>query len=178
MRRLAVMGSAALLVMYGSQLRQDVRLWGVRSEVSRLAVADVEREALTAPQGTLIIVDAPQRSWNFALPHALRPPFTGEDLTRRVKVISHSSIHCCPANRWEPYTRDAMREWIADPARPPVVALRWDAETGAAYRLSEREDPLLRTLVAMLRDTPDVASLDRMILDISRNLAVRRAPRG
>jgi hypothetical protein len=178
MRRLAVMGSAALLVMYGSQLWQDLRLWGVRSEVSRLAVADVEREALTAPQGTLIIVDAPQRSWNFALPHALRPPFTGEDLTRRVKVISHSSIHCCPANRWEPYTRDAMREWIADPARPPVVALRWDAETGAAYRLSEREDPLLRTLVAMLRDTPDVASLDRMILDISRNLAVRRAPRG
>ena len=175
MRRLGVMGAGALLVMYGSQLWQDVQLWGVRSEVSRLAVADVEREALAAPQGTLIIVDAPQRSWNFALPHALRPPFTGQDLTRRVRVISHSSIHCCPAHLWERYTREAMRAWNADPARPPVVALRWDADTGMSYRLSDRQDPLLRALVATLGDTSDVASLDRMLLDISRGLVVQRA---
>ncbi len=173
MRTLGIMGSAALLVMYGSQLWQDVQLWGVRSEVSRLAVADVEREALAAPQGTLIIVDVPQRSWNFALPHALRPPFTGEDLTRRVRVISHSSIHCCPAHLWEPYTRDAMRDWSADPSQPPVIALRWDPDTGLSYRLSDQQDPFLRTLVAILRDARDVASLDRMILDISRKLVVR-----
>ena len=176
MRRLGIVGAAALLAMYGAQLWKDVRLWGVRSEVSRLVVADVEREALTAPPGTLIIVDAPQRSWNFALPHALRPPFTGEDLTRRVRVISHSSIHCCPAHRWDPYTRDAMRAWDADPAKPPVIALRWDPDTGTAYRLSDRQDPLLRTLVATLRETSDVASLDRLILDICRKLVVRPAP--
>jgi hypothetical protein len=178
MRRLGVVGAGALLVMYGSQLWQDVQLWRVRSEVSRRAVADVEREALAAPQGTLVIVDAPQRSWNFALPHALRPPFTGVDLTRRVRVISHSSIHCCPAHLWETYTREAMRSWNADPTRPPVVALRWDPDTGLLYRLSDREDPLLRTLVGTLRDTRDVASLDRMLLDISRNLVVTREPSG
>ena len=175
MRRLGVAGAGALLVMYGSQLWQDVQLWRVRSEVSRLAVADVEREALSVPQGTLIIVDAPQRSWNFALPHALRPPFTNTDLTRRVRVISHSSLHCCPAHVWEPYTREAMRAWAADPARPPVVALRWDPDTGVAYRLSDEQDPLLRTLVETLRDTADVASLDRVMLDISHKLVVSRA---
>ena len=175
MRGLGVVCAAALLLMYASQLRQDVQLWGVRSEVSRIAVADVEREALAAAPGTLIIVDAPQRSWNFALPHALRPPFTGEDLTRRVRVISHSSIHCCPAHVWEPYTREAMRAWNEDPAQPPVIALRWDMDTGELYRLSDRQDPFLRTLVPMVRNTPDVASLDRAILDISRKLVVQRA---
>ncbi len=49
--------------------------------VSRQAVADIEREARAAPSGTLIIAGAPRRSWDFALPHALRPPFTGDDLT-------------------------------------------------------------------------------------------------
>jgi hypothetical protein len=176
MRGLGTVCAGALLVMYGSQLWHEVQLWGVRAEVSRLAVADIEREALAAPQGTLIIVDAPQRSWNFALPHALRPPFAGEDLTRRVRVISHSSIHCCPANVWEPYTRDTMRAWIADPAQPPVIALRWNSDTGMVYRLSDQQDPFLRTLVALLRDTSDVASLDRMILDITRKLVVRRVP--
>ena len=177
MRGLGVVCSGALVAMYASQLRQDVQLWGVRSEVSRLAVADIEREASAAPQGTLIIVDAPQRSWNFALPHALRPPFTNEDLTRRVRVISHSSIHCCPANVWEPYTREAIHAWHADPARPPVIALRWDADTGTEYRLSDQQDPFLRTLAAMLRDTRDIDSLDRLILDISRKVVVQRASR-
>lgn len=176
LKGLGVVAAGALLVFYGAQLWQDVRLWGVRSAVSRMAVADVEREARAAPPGTLIIVDAPQRSWNFALPYALRPPFTGDDVTRRARVISHSSIHCCPAHLWEPYTRDAMRAWTEDPAQPPVIALRWDPDTGALYRLSDQQDGLLRTLVEVLRGTRDVASLDRAILDISRKLLVRRAP--
>ena len=176
MKGLAVVFAAALLLMYGVQLWPDIQLWGVRSEVSRRAVVDLEREALAAPPGTLIIVDAPQRSWNFALPHALRPPFTGEDLTRRVRVISHSSIHCCPAHVWEPYTRDALRAWSDDPSQPPVLALRWDAGSGELYRLADRQDPFLRTAVGMLRDTKDVASLDRVMLDIARELVVQRAP--
>lgn len=176
MRGLGVVCAGALLAIYGSQLWQEVQRWRVRSEISRLAVADVEREALASPRGTLLIVDAPQRSWNFALPHALRPPFTREDVTQRVRVISHSSIHCCPANVWEPYTRDAMSAWHLDPARPPVVALRWDPDTGLVYRMSDRDDPFLRTLVEMLRNTPDVTSLDRLILDISRKAVIQRAP--
>lgn len=173
---LGLVCAGALLLTYVSQLRQEVQLWGVRSEVSRLAVADLEREALTVPQGTLIIADAPQRSWSFALPHAVRPPFTNEDVTRRVRVISHSSIHCCPAHVWEPYTREAMRAWSEDPTRPPVIAMRWDPDTGVLYRLSDRQDPFLRTLVGMLLKTGDVASLDRLMLVIARELVVQRAP--
>jgi hypothetical protein len=169
---IGVILAAAILVAYGWQLRQEVRLWGVRSEVSRQILRDLEREALAAPPGTLIIIDPPQRSWNFAVPHALRPPFTREDLTSRVSVISHSSIHCCPANFWEPYTRRTMREWMANAARPPVVALRWDPDNGELFRLREEQDPFLRTLVGALMQTRDVTSLDRLILNISSGLVL------
>ena len=176
LRGVAVVLAAAVLLAYASELRQDVRRWGIRSEVSHRAVADVEREALAAPPGTLIIVDAPRRSWDFAVPYALQPPFTREDLPRRVSVISHSSIHCCPAHLWEARTREAMRNWSANPARPPVIALRWDPDTGDLFRLQDSEDPFLRSLVQLLLDTKDVTSLDRLILDISSKLVVRRSP--
>ena len=174
-RPLGVILAGAVLVGYGGLLRDEVRLWQVRATVSRQIVTDLEREALATPRGALILIDPPQRSWNFAVPHALRPPFTREDLPRRVRVISHSSIHCCAANYWEPYTRGAMRQWIADPARPPVVALRWDQDTGELFRLSERDEPFLRTLVAELLETPDVTSLDRLMLNITRGAVVKSA---
>ena len=176
MRPLGAVLAGATLVAYGLQLRGEVRLWGVRSDVSRRVVQDLEREATGAAPGTLIIVDPPQRSWNFALPYALQPPFTQEDIPSRVSVISHSSIHCCAANVWEPYTRRAMRTWLADPARPPVVALRWHPETGELFRLREADDPFLRTLVPILLETKDVTELDRMILNISSGMVVKSSP--
>ncbi|HJP61221.1 MAG TPA: hypothetical protein VJ865_14535 [Gemmatimonadaceae bacterium] len=169
--------ATAVLVMYGSQLRAEVRLWGIRSEVSHRIVRDLEREATSAPRGSLLLVDPPPRSWNFALPFALRPPFTREDLPSRVLVISHSSIHCCASNYWEPYTRRTVRTWLEDSTRPPIIALRWDPDTGALFRLSESDDPFLRTVVATLLDTPDVTTLDRLILNITRRMVVREVER-
>jgi hypothetical protein len=165
-----VAAAATVLTVYAVRLSADVRLWDVRSMVSQQMLRDVEREALSAPPGTLIIAGAPRRSWDFALPLALRPPFTSEDLTRRVSVISDSSIHCCPAYHWEPYTRDALRAWLARPDRPPVIALYWDAGTGSLSRLSDHDDPSLRTLMGLFVETDRVASLDKAIHDLMRDL--------
>jgi len=165
-RRVGIGLACAVLLAYVVLLARDVRLWGVRTSVSRAAVLDLEREALAAPPGSLIIAGAPRRSWDFALPHAIRPPFVAADVTARVSVISHSSIHCCPAALWEPYTRHAIRAWLDNPDRPPVIALHWDADSGRLARLSDGDDPFLRSLVGMLLETRDIASLDRLILDI------------
>ncbi len=175
-RRIGIVAAAAVLIAYGSQLRDEVRAWGIRTEVSRRAVEDLEREALASPPGTLVIIGVPRRSWDFAVPHALRPPFTSEDLTKRISVVSHSSIHCCPAVLWEPHTRDTMRAWAERPDRPPVVVLHWDADTGALSRLNDRDDPFLRSLVSVLRETPDVSSLDRVILDVTDRYVAGRGP--
>ena len=167
-----VLGSV-ILVLYGVQLRDEVRLWGIRSTVSQRVVTDLEREAMAVPRGTLLIVDPPPRSWNFALPFAQRPPFTRQDVLSRVSIMSHSSIHCCAANFWEPYTRRMMHEWTENPAHPPVVALRWDPDTGEMFRLRDAEDPFLRKVVGMLMETKDVTSLDRLILNVSNGMVVK-----
>jgi len=167
--------AAFVVAAYAMQLRADVRLWSLRSDVSHQVLADIAREATTTPNGTLIVIDAPQRSWNFASPHALRPPFTDDDLTKRVSVISHSMIYCCPAHVWEPDMRKALRQWKDNPAHPPAIAMRWDPDNGRLFRLRESEDPFLRTAVSLLLDSPDVGTLDRGIVSITRDLATRPA---
>jgi hypothetical protein len=174
MRPAASLLAAAVLATYAGQLAVEIRTWRTRAEVSRRAVFDIEREAMAAPLGTLVIAGAPQRSWNFALPHALRPPFTASDLTARVSVISHSSLHCCPAPLWEAHTRGALRAWIANPERPPVTALYWDPGTGALSRLTEQEEPFLRPLMTELLETGDIAALDRAIQDTLTKLVAGR----
>jgi hypothetical protein len=174
MKPVAVGAAAVVLVGYVVRLADDIRLWETRSMVSRRALADIEREALDAPQGTLIIAGAPRRSWDFALPHALRPPFTREDLTRRVTVVSDSSIHCCPAVLWEAYTRGALHEWLGRPDRPPVIALYWNPDTGQLSRVSDADDAYLRTLMKVLVETRTRAALDEAIHDTLWALAAPR----
>ena len=174
MKSVAMAAAAVVLVGYIVRLADDIRLWETRSMVSRRALADIEREALDAPQGTLIIAGAPRRSWDFALPHALRPPFTREDLTRRVTVVSDSSIHCCPAILWEAYTRGALHEWLGRPDRPPVIALYWNPDTGQLSRVSDTDDAYLRTLMKVLVETKTRAALDEAIHDTLWALAAPR----
>ena len=126
------------------------------------------------PAGTLVLAGAPGRSFNFAVPHALRPPFTATDLTARLRVVTHSSIHCCPAHLWEPHTRRLLQAWIDDPAHPPVVVFHWDPTTGAASRVDDAAEPFMRSLPPLLRATRDVAALDTMLLDVVSKLAEGR----
>jgi hypothetical protein len=170
-----VLFAALVVAAYAAQLRADVRLWHVRSRVSHQMLVDIAGEAATAPPGTLIVIDAPQRSWNFALPHALRPPFVTDDLPKRVSIVSPSMIYCCPAHVWEPDMRKALRHWKDNAARPPVIAMRWDPETGQLFRVREHDDPFLRTAVALLLDAPDFGTLDSGILAVARSLATREA---
>ena len=174
MKPVATVAAAALLIAYTIRLADDVRLWETRSMVSRRAVVDIEREAVGAPYGTMIIAGAPRRSWDFALPHALRPPFTREDLTERVTVISDSSIHCCPAILWEPYTRGALRAWLDKPDRPPVVALSWNPDTGQLSRVTEKDEPFLRPLMKVFLETDGQVALDDAI---HKTLEALAAPR-
>jgi hypothetical protein len=174
MKGLAAAAATAVLIAYTVALVRDLREWATRSMVSHRAVVDLEREALDAPPGALIIAGAPRRSWDFALPHAVRPPFTREDLTRRVTIISDSSIHCCPAINWERYTRGAVSEWLSRPDRPPVIALYWNPDTGQMSRVSESDEPYLRPLMKVFLTTDGRAALDEAIHDTLLELAAPR----
>ena len=163
--RATAVSAALLITFYTVQLTRVVAEWGTRARVSRQAVADLEREALAAPQGALIIAAAPVRSWEWALPFVLRPPFAISPLEARVTVITPQLLHCC-RSEWEDFTRRTLRGWLARGGRPPVIALRWDAETGALFRNTDREEPYLRPLLEVIAGTDSAAALDRAILNL------------
>jgi len=158
----AVVGSV-LAVAYAVQLHGVVGEWHHYAAISREALLQIQHEAESQPDGTLIVAGVPRLSWAFAVPHSVRPPFTATDLTRRIFVISDSSDHCCSALLWDEYTRTALREWRERPGGPPVVALYWNPATGKMSRVSDRDDPQLRTLVSLLSETKSREALDSVI---------------
>jgi hypothetical protein len=163
--RYATLGaSACLLVFYGVTLQLEVRDWAVRSRVSQKVVFDLEREALAAPEGSLLIVGAPARSWEWSLPFAAQRPFTHTNLAERVAIVSPVLIDCC-RDQWLERTRRLIQAWSQRPSAP-LVALKWDARTGAYSQLTDRDDPLLRNQVMALLDADTFESLDRAMLTI------------
>jgi hypothetical protein len=165
----SALAAALVIAVYASQLAGVVSDWEARAFVSRKAVADLEREVLAAPPGALVVAVAPAASWEWALPFVLRPPFASGAVEGRALVVTPRLLHCCRA-QWEAFTRETLRVWLAREDRPPAVALRWDARTGALFRLTEREEPYLRPLLAVLVDTDSAASLDRAILSLADRL--------
>jgi hypothetical protein len=160
--------SAGLCVFYAVGLQAEVAEWNLRARVSHKMVADLEREALATPEGSLLIVGAPARSWEWSLPFAAQPPFTRTDLTERVAIVSPVLIDCC-RDHWVERTRGIVRTW-ARRESAPLVALRWDARTGASSRLTDREDPALRSQVMALVEAETSEALDRALLAILRRI--------
>jgi len=173
LRSIGVAAVAALAITYAVQLRGVVRDWTRYAAISRAAVTQLGREAETQPQGTLLFAGVPRSSWAFAIPYAVRPPFTSNDVPKRLLIISDSFDHCCDALQWERYTRNTLHQWN-DAKRPAVVALSWDARTGRMSRVSDRDDPQLRTLAALLIDTRDRVSLDSQIQGLLRDYVALR----
>jgi len=163
-----MVASAGLLVFYTVGLQAEVAEWNLRSRVSQKVVTDLEREALATPEGSLLIVGAPARSWEWSLPFAAQRPFTRTDLTERVAIVSPVLIDCC-RDQWAERTRRIVRTW-SQRASAPLVALRWDARTGTYSRLTDREDAALRSQVMALLEADTSETLDRAMLTILRRI--------
>jgi hypothetical protein len=167
-RYATLVASAGLFVFYTVRLQAEVAEWNVRARVSQKVVADLEREALSTPEGSLLIVGAPPRSWEWSLPFAAQPPFTRTDLTERVSIVSPVLLDCC-RQHWLERTRRIVQTW-SQRTSAPSVALRWDARTGAYSRLTDHEDPALRSQVMALLEADTSQALDRAMLTILRRV--------
>lgn len=173
LRLLGVVAATTLAISYAMQLHGVVADWSRAAVISKAAVRQLEREAEMNPDGTLVIAGVPRSSWAFAVPHAVRPPFTPAGVDRRLLIISDSFDHCCDAPQWERYTRQAVRKWN-EAGRPAAVALYWDAHTGRMSRVSAHQDPQLATLASLLMETKDRASLDSQIRGLLRDYVALR----
>jgi hypothetical protein len=159
-RRFAIGAAAIVLALYVVQLHQSVREWNTIAAVSQKAVRDAHAAALEAPPGSLIVLGAPVRSWEWALPFAVQPPFAPSDATARVTIVSPRALTCC-APQWLDDTRAALRRWSSGPSRDSVIVLRWNEDTGQLYRASSADTPELAILLRSLLDLPRADDVDR-----------------
>ena len=161
--RFAALALAALgMGAYSVQLARTAAEWEARSQVSARAVAGLEREALAASPGSLLVAGAPVSSWEWAAPFVLRPPFVDPAVGGRVTMVTPWLVDCCRA-QWEHETRRRLRDWLAKGGPGEVVAMRWDRGREETFRLSSAEEPYLRSLVQVMLDTDSRTSLDRAI---------------
>jgi hypothetical protein len=166
--------TAVILVFYAVQLMTVVRQWQRRSELSKLAAARLEREALRAPAGSLFIVGVPVPSWEWAVPFVAQPPYSSTDLTERMFLVTPQALHCC-RSQWRRHTRSTLERWMSR-GHSRVVALHLDPRTGVISRLTEEDYPPLPSIAASLRDIGTPEALDETILRILEDL-VSRMPR-
>jgi hypothetical protein len=155
-------------VFYLVPLGLSVREWNRTAAVSHQVVRDVRTAALGAPEGTLIVIGAPGRSWEWALPFAVRPPYQRTDLRSRAFIISPRALSCCTAP-WFEETRQTIRNWSAGAARDSVIAMRWDQETGKLSQVNGRDVPQLPVLIRSLLDMRRPEEADdnlRRMLDV------------
>jgi hypothetical protein len=158
--------AAAVAVFYLVPLVVSVREWNRTAAVSHQVVRDVRTAALGAPEGALLVIGAPGRSWEWALPFAVRPPYQRTDLRSRVFIISPRALSCCTAP-WFEETRQTIRNWSASGARDYVIAMKWDRETGKLTQVDGRDVPqlavLMRSLLDMRRPEEADDNLRRML---------------
>ena len=142
--RQRLVGALALAVcaFYAVRLHAVVGEWNRMAAVSHQAVLDVRREVLASPRGTLLIAGAPTRSWEWAVPFSVRPPYTRTDLTERAFIITPWLLHCC-RGQWLDDTQRILREWHAPPRPDRGPAL------GTGHRPAFEGD---RTRVSCLED--------------------------
>jgi hypothetical protein len=174
--RSTIRATAALLagILLAGQLAAllwAVARWNDSARLSERMVRDVEREALSAPAGTLFILGAPWRPhtpwigtyrWAFAVPFVLEPPFMSSGVAARVSVITRPEVYCCPSE-WVPHVRDTVSAWVGRADRPPVVALAWALPSGELIRRAELEHPELRSEVQDLLQAPSPEDLRRRV---------------
>ena len=170
-RRRAVLAAAvAVTFAYSVGLYKEVTYWNTLARVSRKVMLDTRSEALSAPPGSLIVIGAPKLSWEWAMPFPVKPPYTRVDLTTRVFMISPWLLHCC-RNQWVDDTRRTLRTWQDRTVPAPVIVLRWDGDTGALLRITDRE-PALRSLVPVLLEVRTRDALSAAVLKIVDDLPV------
>lgn len=172
----AATGAAALalVVTYVVRLHSTLESWHALARISKSAVERVRQEALAAPEGTLLLVSVPKKSWEWGVPFVLQPPYQPEDLTVRVRMVTPWPLYCCGSDQWNAYARRQLQAWIDAPRRPPLIALHFAPDTGEVSRVSDADKPELRALIPVLLQTDTPQTLDGALVNMLERLVAGR----
>lgn len=166
LRRTVAACGAAFVIFYSVRLVPVLEKWTAFAVISEAAVERAQGEAAEAPDGALMIVGVPRTSWEWSAPFVLEPPYAPAGLVERVHLVTPWRLHCCGPALWNDYTRMHLRAWMATSPRPPIIAWRVAADTGAFSRLTDAEFPELREIIPVLLETGSADALDSGIIGI------------
>lgn len=174
LRVAAATAALTLVGVYVVRLYVTLEDWHALARISKSAVERIHHEALVAPEGTLFLVGVPKKSWEWGVPFVLQPPYQPEDLTKRVRVVTPWPLYCCGAEQWGAYARQHLQSWLNAPNRPPLIALRFAPGTGEVSRLSDTDNPELRTLISAILQTDTPEALDGAIVNMLERLVAKK----
>lgn len=152
-RHAALALAAAVILGQAGSLWVHVERWNEAARLSEVMTRDMEREALSLPPGSLIVLGAPPGGgdprrwtwvWGHSVPFTVQPPFLPSEVAQRVSLICRAEVYCCGYGNWYASTHDAVSRWAALPDRPPAVALAWELPSHGLVRRSIEPAEVLR----------------------------------
>jgi len=127
-------GVCVWIVLFGATLFQRTKGWTEIGEFSHLLRRGLNRLESDVPSDSWVMVTAPDSVdgkyvWNWALPFALQPPFTQEDLYARLRILETPKLYCCPMPDWWSKQRQLLTKLLSPTFSEPaeVYNCRWDA---------------------------------------------------
>jgi hypothetical protein len=135
-RRPRVRFTAAVIVISTAAAQLGIERVSQSSalDLSRATSQAVAAAATRAARGDVLVLDVPATNggmwvWAWASPFALRPPFTSDDLSRRMIVVERPEIYRIPGAWPRPGTTERLSEadgggWIIAPGVEGQMSLR------------------------------------------------------
>ena len=130
----AVMASM-LFVLCSIAAIWNASVWVTSGRESQRFASAVSRLAPAIPRGSIVFVSAPEWNrdgwfWSWAMPFALQPPFTSEDLYQRFRIVERPLIVGSEAQR----PTVVVARLVRDVADQVVTARRGERELRAGDR--------------------------------------------
>ena len=146
--RIRMAMAAILIALYGVASSWNVSAWVASGIESKRFASALPRVLHSIPRGSVVLVDVPERRgdgwfWSWAMPFALQPPFTAEDLYGEFKIVERPMVYCCLPDQWWAAKKATVMALVDSPAPQHVI-----------YIISTPEHPGALTVTARPVDGP------------------------
>jgi hypothetical protein len=144
--RMAMAG--ILIALYVVASTWNVSTWVASGIESQRFASALPRLLQSIPRGSVVLVGVPEQRgqgwfWSWAMPFALQPPFTADDLYDEFKIVERPMVYCCPPDQWWAAKKTTLMALMDSPAPQQVI-----------YIVSTPENPGTLTVTTRPVDGP------------------------
>jgi hypothetical protein len=132
-----------LVALYALASTWNVSAWVASGVESQRFAAALPRLLQSVPRGSPVLVDVPEGNrdgyfWAWAMPFALQPPFTSEDLYDQFKIIERPYVYCCLAHQWWAAKKATVTSLMEAPVPQQVTYIAFAPQNGGAPVVTTR----------------------------------------